>query len=399
MRQESPKSEADPPATGRRGRRLLGKSGGVLVRYVASEALLRALLILAVVTALMVLAKGLNYLEEMAQGEIPAQAIAALLGLAVPKILALAIPLALFFGLLTTVTRLCLDSEMDAMAAAGVGLYQLLPLVGGLAALGVVIEGGLTLWAEPAGEARIARTTAAVEQQALTAMLREETFNELPGKRVLFFDAKEGEGRFRDVFFQDGDQEPPVTVTARSGELVRGQEGALEVAFRDGVRYQGTVQADAARRAMRFERYRVHKSLQEATGGGGGAEAIPTTRLWAQGFSGRADARRMRTELFRRLAMPLSVPILLMLALPLGVEPRRGGGRSLGVIWGGLLVLAYHNALIAVEDWAAQGAVAPHWLLWAVPAPGLALAVWLLDRRVKGQPLMPAMPRRRRSAA
>ena len=63
------------------------------------------------------------------------------------------------------------------------------------------------------------------------------------------------------------------------------------------------------------------------------------------------------------------------------------------------MVLAYHNALIAVEDWAAQGALAPHWLLWAVPAPGLALALWLLDRRVKGQPLMPAMPRRRRSAA
>lgn len=366
----------------------------ILNRHIATEVVQRALVILGVVTALMLLAKGLDFLEQMAQGELPGQAVFALLGMVLPKILALALPLALFFGLLTTISRLCLDSEMDAMAAAGVGLYNLLPLVGGLGAVTLLLEAGLTLGLEPAGEARMARAKATFQQQAVTSLVRPGQFNEFPGDRVLYFAERGEEGRMREVFFHDPGSRPAVTVTARRGELSQTEGGEVEAVFYDGVRYQGRPRESLVR-VMAFDRYRVRKSLGDVGGGGGGREAMPTGELWQGAWAQGPEARQDRVELFRRLAIPLSVPVLLLLALPLGVESRRGG-RSYGILWGALLVLAYHNALIAIQDWAGDGAVAPHWLLWAAPVLILVLATFLLRRTVHGLPLIALpLPKRR----
>ncbi|MEF8792958.1 LPS export ABC transporter permease LptF [Thiohalorhabdus sp.] len=369
----------------------------ILYRHIATEVVQRALIILGVITMLMLLAKGLDYLEEMAQGEIPGQGVFALLGLALPKILALALPLAMFFGLLTTIGRLCLDSEMDAMAAAGVGLYNLLPLVVALGFVALLLEAGLTLGLEPMGEGRMARAKATFQQQALTSLVRSGQFNEFPGGRVLYFTERGSQGLMREVFFHDPKPRPPVTITAKRAELTQSENGKVEALFHQGRRYQGRPREGLAR-VMGFDRYRVRKSLGNIAGGDGGREAVATAELWQGAWADGSGVRRDRVELFRRLAIPLSVPVLLLLALPLGVERRRGG-RSFGILGGALLVLAYHNALIAIEDWAGDGVVGAHWLLWATPVPVLGLAVFLLYRTVYGLPLM-ALPgaKRRRGA-
>ncbi|MFA9460814.1 LPS export ABC transporter permease LptF [Thiohalorhabdus methylotrophus] len=359
----------------------------VLHRYVGLEVIGRAFLILALVTLLMLLAKGLEFLKDMAQGELPGEAVVALLGLAVPKILSLALPLALFFGLLTTISRLCMDSEMDALGAAGVGLYNLLPMVAVIAAAGAVLETGLTLWAEPAGQAKLERATADFQRQALTSLVRPQEFNEFPGGRVLYFDHRGRNGHMRPVFFYDSGSEPAATVTAEKGELRQNKEGQVEAVFHDGVRFQASFAGEQYGRLMHFERYRVRKSLGEVESGELGREALPTPRLIAASW-GRKEAGKFRTELYRRLALPLSLPILMLLALPLGMENRRQG-RSFGVLWGALLVLAYHNGLIVVEEWAGRGAVPPHWLLWAMPVPALLLAAYFLRQRVHSKPILP----------
>lgn len=360
----------------------------LLARQCLQEILLRAAMILGVITALMVLAESLELLEQMAHGEIPAEAVLVLLGLGLPKIAALAFPLALFFGLLTTISRLCLDSEMDAMAAAGVGLHDLLPLVGLLAAVGLVLELGLTLWAEPAGEARMARAMGDFQRQAVTSLAKPGRFNELTGGRVLYFRERAEDGRMQRVFFRDPGPDPTVTVTAPEGRLVVQDDGTLEATFWDGLRYQEGVALGGLVRVTHFDRYRAREPLGRVGGSGGGLEALPTTELVATAWSGE-EARERRAELFRRLAIPFSLPILLILALPLGLENRREGSRSFGILWGALFVLGYHHALIAVQDWAASGAVAPHWLLWAVPLPAAALAIFFLQRGCRGLSLIP----------
>jgi lipopolysaccharide export system permease protein len=369
----------------------------VLFRHIGAEVVQRALIILAVITALLLLGKGLEFLEEMAQGEIPGQAVLALLGLAVPRILALALPLALFFGLLTTIARLCLDSEMDAMAAAGLGFYNLLPLMALISGAGLILEAGLTMYVVPAGQERLAEATTQFQKQALTSLVRTGRFNEFPGGRVLFFRERDGQGRMKEVFFHDPEPRPEVTITANRGELSQDPDGKVEAVFYDGVRYQGRPREDLVR-VMAFDRYRVHKSLGEVKADDGGREALATDELIRRARAG--DDVEDAVELFRRMAIPLSIPVLVLLALPLGVENRRSGTRSYGILWGALFVLAYHNGLIVVEEWASNGVVAAHWMLWAVPLPTAVLAGYLLRRTVHGLPLVPrpGWPRWRRKA-
>ncbi len=368
----------------------------LLARQCLQEVLLRAALILGIITALMVLAESLELLEEMAHGEIPAEAVLVLLGLGLPKIAALAFPLALFFGLLTTISRLCLDSEMDAMAAAGFGLHNLLPVVGLLSAVGLFLEMGLTLWAEPAGEAKMERAMGDFQRQAVTSLAKPGRFNELTGGRVLYFRERAENGRMQRVFFQDPGPDPTVTVTAPEGRLVVQDDGTLEATFWNGLRYQEGVALGGLVRVTHFDRYRARESLGRVGGSRGGLEALPTTELVATAWGGES-ARERRAELFRRLAIPLSLPVLLILALPLGLENRREGSRSFGILWGALFVLGYHHALIALHEWAASGVVAPHWLLWAVPLPAAGLALFFLKRGCRGLPLIPTPTGPRRS--
>jgi len=363
----------------------------VLTRYIGLEVLQRALLFMGVITVLLLAGRSLEFVEEMAQGEIPGEAVVNLLMLAIPKTLGLALPLSLFFGLLTTIARLCLDSEMDAMASAGVGLYSLLPIVLGLGALGMAAEAGITLWLEPLGERRMAQATNQFQQQALTAMVREGEFNDMPEGRVLFFHERGGDGRLKEVFFYDPDADPPMTLTAKEGLLTQGEGGEVEAVFFDGVRYQGRPR-EALVRVLEFERYRVRKSFGDVGGAKAKREGEPTPALWTAAWRDGKGAAANRIELFRRLSLPVSLPVLMLLAVPLGVENRRSGTRSYGVLWGALLLLLYHNVLIILEEWGLQGTTPPGTLLWGPPLVLAVLALVLLYRSVHGLTLVPRLP-------
>lgn len=370
----------------------------VLYRYVGGEALYRAGAILVIVGGMMVLAQSLEYIADVASGDIPFSAVGSLLLLVLPRILALSLPLALFFGLLTTVARLSQDSELDALRAAGVGLYQLLPVVAGLGALGLALEAGLKLVVEPASERRFVHALASFQDRALTGVLRPGQFNELPGGRVLYYERAEsdkgGEGMggreapMINVFFYDPRTRIPSALSAQSSSLEQQPGGEVQAVFHKGRRLDlGSEPAD--RRLTRFERYRVVRPI--STGGGGEVEMGPEARtnrdLLAAGEGEDASARAARLELAKRLVMPLSVPLLLVLGLALGVETRRQG-RSYGLLIGALLVLGYHQVLLTLEKQITQGQLEAHALLWMAPGPLALLGVHWLRQRVWRRPLL-----------
>jgi lipopolysaccharide export system permease protein len=359
----------------------------ILYRYVGGEALYRAGAILLIIGGMMVLDQILRYVSDVASGEIPLAAVVQLLLLVLPRILSLALPLALFFGLLTTVARLSQDSELDALRAAGVGLYQLLPVVVVLGALGLALEAGLKLVVEPASERRFVEAMAAFQDRPLTGMLNPGQFNELPGGRILYFEPGGKDTPMREIFYFDPGGPVPSALSARGGSLDKQDDGRVQALFREGRRLDLAWQ-DAQRRLTRFDRYRVVKPL---SGGGGNVDLGPEARstpdlvavMGAQGDKGRTA----RLHLAKRLVMPLSVPILLVLGLALGVEGRRQG-RSFGLLVGGLIVLGYHQVLLTLEKYILQGQLEAHALLWMAPG-GLALVGWhWLRQRVWRRPLL-----------
>ena len=90
-----------------------------------------------------------------------------------------------------------------------------------------------------------------------------------------------------------------------------------------------------------------------------------------------SDDPVMRAELHWRLAAPLSVLVLTLLALPLARssprEPRYARLLVALLVW-----LVYYNALLLGRSWISQGRLAPGFGLWWVYVPALAIALWLM---------------------
>jgi lipopolysaccharide export system permease protein len=99
--------------------------------------------------------------------------------------------------------------------------------------------------------------------------------------------------------------------------------------------------------------------------------SAPTATLLA------SDDPLMRSELHWRLAAPLSVLVLGLLALPLSKssprEPRYARMLLALLAW-----LVYYNGLLLGRAWIGQGKLAPAFGLWWVYLPALAIAAWLI---------------------
>jgi lipopolysaccharide export system permease protein len=88
-----------------------------------------------------------------------------------------------------------------------------------------------------------------------------------------------------------------------------------------------------------------------------------------------------QAELQWRIAAPMSVLLLALLAIPLAhTSPR--AGRYGKLVLGILAYLVYSNLLALAQAWVAKGYVAPAVGLWWVHALALVAALWLTARRL-----------------
>ncbi|KFL35966.1 LPS export ABC transporter permease LptF [Arenimonas donghaensis] len=326
-----------------------------------------------------------DLMSEIARGKVPAGLLLSQLGLRSIQVLPLLLPLALFVGLLLSVGRLYGDSEMAVLAAVGLGPRQLwrpLLLVTVPVALVVALA---SLWAAPAGARLAQRMVEDANRSFLVAGLEAGRFIELPGRAgILYVGEIDAEGaRFGRMFVQSERDGRLDVVTAREGELILEGELGRYLLLRDGFRVEGD---PAARdfRMMRFAENELQVPDREPDVDADALDAVPTRALWP------ATGAAPRAELHWRIATPLMVLLLGVLAMPLGRgEPRQARyGRILAAL------LIYINAMILLvlgKGWLAVGTL-PTWLgLWWLLLPMAALAGWLYlaDGR---------MPRRRVAA-
>jgi lipopolysaccharide export system permease protein len=122
---------------------------------------------------------------------------------------------------------------------------------------------------------------------------------------------------------------------------------------------------------MKFDEYGVRIDMPHIGGAATKRESTSTTVLLAS-----SDAEDI-AELQWRLAMPLSVISLLLLAVPLcKSSPRKDRyGRLVIAI---LLFVIYYNLLGTAKVWVGDGSVPPQVGLWWVPVLPVVLAAMLL---------------------
>jgi lipopolysaccharide export system permease protein len=307
----------------------------------------------------------------------------------VPHYLGLALPLALFLGLLFSFNKLSRDSEIDAFFASGIGLHRLaqpvaiLSLI--LAACSVLIVG----WLQP--HARYAYRAIVFDVSNVDVFyLAEEGIFMQAGTRTFILDKLDrGAGSFERIFLFDNRGAGGIeTVTASNGRLIEAPNTPIPVLrLEKGHRLQ----------IERMPSFAAAGPPPQATVSTFDVADTPLGRVAGKTFRPRGEDEReltlpeliaqqdhppkgttpnqMRSELHKRIIGMLTVPMLPFLAVPFALGRRRN---QRNYRFGMALVL-----LVAVHEIIEQGSIATKangtspWLTMWLPFLAItAFAAW-----------------------
>lgn len=309
-----------------------------------------------------------------------------------PHYLSIALPAALFFGVLLTFGRLKQDGEFVVIQAAGCGLGRLLAPVIGLAVIMTVIAALILGFINPHAHYAYRALKHNVAQASLTAAVLEGTFIQADG--LTFFAERSAVGPsgldLEQVFVhQVGEDGQTIVVTGRNGRLGRSTEdGQPILQLEKGVRAEIPADGTGAD-ALSFNN--LSWPVDTATDGfrarGRDQNELTLTELWEARRTATAESKPSAAEiaaaLNSRLVLILSIPLLPLLAAPLAlagpVRSRRGG-----VVIGLMILVVYYETLHFGDALAKRDLLAPAFGLWLPFALFLTGTAYLLLRALRG---------------
>ncbi len=332
----------------------------VLNRYLVRELLQNWLVITLVLWLVLVAARLSLYLGQAAAGHLPAGVVLGLLGLKSIGFLVFLLPLTFFLALLWMLGRFNRDRESLALAASGIGPVQLYRAMLFPVLLAAVLVALSSWYLVPETARQGYRLRALAEQQIDVRNLVPGRFHVLQKAGLLFYAEREGSqaGSLENIFVHQKHAERPRVLLATSARI-EGASGSAGnyLVLQDGNRYDGEPgQADY--RLLHFREYAIRLTP---------AQAEPVQKTDAMTFSDLWEDQDLsaRAELQRRLARPVSVLVLALIAVPLG-RFRPGVGRYYPIGLGVLLFALYFNLLGTAQLWMVQGRLSPSFGLWWV---------------------------------
>lgn len=337
--------------------------GRTLQRYILFQVLAPFAGGLALFTFILLIARIMKLVELVVNRGVPAGEILLLFSYILPAFLEVTVPMALLLGVILAVGRLSSDSEIIAMRASGLNLYQIAtPIL----ALSVLVWAGafqLSLHARPWGNAALKTGIFDLARTRATAGLKEQVFNDDFAGLIIYTEEIEPPGNLlKRILISDHRAGGDVnTVIANHGELIADQEAqTLNLRLFDGTIFTDAPQRQTYDRTD-FEVYDVLLDIGEALGGlpnrARAANELPIDQLRAQIrtlASEGAPALRERVELQRRYSVPFAAILFALLGIPLGLQPVRAvRSRGLAVSLG--VILIYYLLMAGAEALARNG--------------------------------------------
>lgn len=349
---------------------------GILTRYLLREAGGAWLAVTVVLLAIMLSTRFARFLAQAAAGELPRELLFKVVALSSLQYLVILIPVSLMLAVMLALGRLYKDNEVAAMTGCGVGLsglYRPLMLLGAaISLLTAALAFQIGPWAGRTADFQVKNAARFIQFNPFEP----GRFKEVAGGRAVFYTAgmNSDGSQLETVFAQIQEREGRSIVIARNGaQTTNPESGEREIVLREGFRYLG----DAGRAdydVMKFQEFTTWVAPPEFIYISGKRKLQATGDLLA------SDSPEDRAELQWRIAAPISVMILSLLAVPLAhIRPRQG--RYGKLVLGILAYLLYSQLLGLGQAWIAQGKVAPGFGLWWVHAVMLSIALWLVARR------------------
>ena len=344
----------------------------IIIRYLVRETLKSQLAILFILLLIFFCQKLVRILGAAVDGEIPTNLVLTLLGLGVPEMAQLILPLSLFLAILMTLGRLYTESEITVMHACGLSKAVLVKAAMFLMLLTSLAAAVNVVWLGPWSSRYQSEVTQNAKANPGTAALAAGQFRQSnDGNSVLFIEDVKG-NHFGNVFLAQmrpkGNARPSV-VLADSGHMEQRPDGSQVVTLDKGTRFEGTAMLRDFR-ITDFTNYQAIIGYKAATLDPNDAEQAEFKDLFGH------TSPEFRSELHWRLTLVFSVLVMALMVVPLSVvNPRQG--RVLSMLPAMLLYLIFFLLQSSLKSNASKGRLDPAVWMWAVNLSYLALAVLL----------------------
>lgn len=344
----------------------------IIIRYLVRETLKSQLAILFILLLIFFCQKLVRILGAAVDGDIPTNLVLSLLGLGIPEMAQLILPLSLFLGLLMTLGKLYTESEITVMHACGLSKAVLIKAAMILALFTGAVAAVNVMWAGPWSSRHQDEVLAEAKANPGMAALAQGQFQQASdGNAVMFIESVNG-NRFHDVFLAQlrpkGNARPSVVV-ADSGELSQQKDGSQVVTLNKGTRFEGTAMLRDFR-ITDFNNYQAIIGHQAVSADPDDTEQMDMRTLW------KTHTDRARAELHWRFTLVATVFIMALMVVPLSVvNPRQG--RVLSMLPAMLLYLVFFLLQTSIKSNGGKDKMDPAIWMWAINLLYFALAVLL----------------------
>lgn len=335
---------------------------------------------------LVLLTQSLRFLDLMISAGAAPAVFFQLMGLSLPRLVDIILPIALGAGVLLVGLKLHSDHELTVMQATGSTPWRLARPVIAATLLVAVLGASLSLWIAPMALSSLQLQSKAIKAQFSLSLLQPGVFNFFGDNIMVYFDKRDDDGRLVNLILHDQrDPLHPYTLLAETGELTSdGEQFRLTIA--NGRRQQLNAQRGIVDQ-LSFTRYGIElpKMVREIAPRWKEPNERTITELLSP-ISNETDAIKkdeLRAEIHSRFAslfLPFSMALPILVMVLRTVRPRQGGLRPTLM---GLGFIGMIQSLLLVVSAEIPDNLALTPLLYIVTiAPGLAALYVLRPRSV-----------------
>lgn len=331
--------------------------------------------VLFVLMSIFVSQKFVKILGNAVDGELPGALVATLLALNLPKLAGLILPLSLFLGVLMAHSRMYADSEMTVMHATGISEWYVARVTLVLAFIMMIIAGLNSLWLGPWAQEYEYQVLEKAQADAGLSTLASGRFQYSSNNKSVIYVESIDDGQLKNIFVAQlptSEQRKKETnvIIADSGDVIEEDSGSQQLKLSQGKRYE--VNPGQARLlGIEFANYQMQIKEQEVELRRRKLSSIPIEQLLEQN-----DVESM-AEVHWRISIPLTIPLLTLIAVPLArVNPRQGKFAKLFPAI--LMFLGYYVMLMAGRSALEDGVIPMKIGLWWIHLCALVLGLALL---------------------
>jgi lipopolysaccharide export system permease protein len=356
----------------------------IIFRYLLKEVAKTQLAVFVVLMTIFISNKFVRVLDDASEGGIPGHLVMTFIGLKIPDLAGMILPLSFFLGVLLAYGRIYADNEMTVLHACGVSEWYVVRITLILGFVTAIITGAFTLYLSPLASEYEYQIKDQIAADSGLSSLISGRFQATGNKKAVVFihDKNRDDNTFEKVFVAQlpNKNTPNASVInsslvyAEKGQVVEEDSGTQRLVLSNGTRYQSDIENKEFRQVA-FDKYHIQIQDQKVAQKRRKLSAIPTQQLYQE------DTAEFSAESQWRIAFPLACFIITLVAVPLSVvNPRQGKfGKMLPAL---MLFLGYFLLLTAVRSAIENGTLPSPIGLWPVHFCVVVLGISLL---VKGR--------------